>query len=409
MAENKLTDASIRALKPRDKRYKVSDGKGLYVLVMPNGSKLFRMKYLIGGTERTLSFGQYPDVTLAMARGDRDDARIALSNGTDPMQAKRDAQRGLPEVAAMAKFRTVADEWFANRTEGWVDTYADRVRARFVDDVYPTIGDRDIRTIAPLDCLEIARKIESRGAVEMARRIINHMGSVFRFGIASGRCAMNPTADIKDALANRPPVQHRARLGAEELPGLFQALQQYQGEKLTRLALRFAMHTFVRTSEIRFAQWSEFENLAGAEPIWRISSKRMKMRNEHIVPLTPQVVELLRQIKAEGGAEFLFQLRDKRKSLSENTMIYAFYRMGYHKKATIHGLRGTASTILYESGKFQTEWIERQLAHVDTNTVRAAYNSAEYLGQRRSMMNWWSDYLDAVEESSVDEFDRLIG
>ena len=245
------------------------------------------------------------------------------------------------------------------------------------------------------------RAIEQRGAVELAKRLLQITGQIFRFAIATGRARRDPTQDLRGALRSPGPQKHRAALKAIDLPAFLRALESYEGDELTALGIKLVLHTFVRSAEARFATWSEFEGLEGPMPLWRIPAERMKARAEHLVPLTPQVVELLSQIRSSRrGSHLLFPSPARHGVISENTWIYAIYRLGYHSRVTVHGLRGTASTILNEHG-FNRDWIERQLAHTERNGVRAAYNAAEWLADRRSMMRWWSDYLEQVGSASA--------
>jgi integrase len=260
-------------------------------------------------------------------------------------------------------------------------------------DLLPKLGDKPIAEIQPIEVLDVIRSIEKRDAVEMARRVLQMASAIFRFGVATSRCARDPMADLRGALKAREPVKRRSALRAAELPEFLCKLEAYDGDEMTKLALKLVLLTFVRTSEVRFAEWSEFENLDGAEPMWRIPSERMKMRRPHLVPLAPQVAQVLRDLrKLNGKSRYLFPAATRSNVISENTMIYALYRMGFHGRATVHGFRSTASTILNQH-QFNRDWIEIQLAHSD-ESVRAVYNAAEWLPRRREMMNWWADYLD---------------
>ncbi|MEQ1673144.1 MAG: site-specific integrase [Hyphomicrobium sp.] len=274
------------------------------------------------------------------------------------------------------------------------------------EDIFPTLGHEAIAEIDPQMLLAALRKVEARGAIEMAHRVRNYCSEVFRFAIAMDKCRSDPSRDIAPAMKKPPPVQHRTKVEAKDLPSFFARLNQDQGEAMSHLALRWTMHTMVRTQETRFAEWSEFEGLDTAEPLWRIPPERMKMRTEHIVPLSSQAVQLLREIekanrfRAAGNerlGKFLFPVASSKTcTISENRMLDVMYRIGLRGKATVHGFRGLASTVLNESGQFEPDWIEMQLAHVQRG-VRAAYNSARYLSQRRKMMTWWSNYLDRAE------------
>lgn len=376
-----LTDATCRSAKPAEKDYKLADSGRLYLLIRPTGSKLWRMNYAFRGKNKTLSFGAYPGVGLSDARKARDDAKAKLAKGIDPAAET--------VVSEDRKFRTVARQWFNGRATSWVSTYSDRIWSRLEDDVFPEIGDKDVGVIEPKEVLALLRKIENRGALEMAKRVRQTVSAVFRYAVAENKATSDPASPLADAMQKRPRQQHRAALTAEQIPAFYAKLRNYDGERQTALAIELVMHTFVRTAEIRFARWDEFRG-----KIWRIPAVRMKMRKEHIVPLTDHVVGLLEDLREEShGSEWVLPGIDGRKPISENTLLFALYRMGYRSRATVHGFRSTASTILNESGLWRPDAIERQLAHVPENEVRAAYNAALYLDERVRMMQWYSDFL----------------
>lgn len=389
-----LSDAKLRTLKPGAKPFKVSDFEGLFLLVQPSGSRLWRLAYRFSGKQRVLALGSYPEMSLRAARKAKEDARDLLSEGRDPA-----FERKLTKIRAKAAggetFAMVADEWFAAREDQWVDTYSDRLRARLDDDLKPDLGRRPISEIEPVELLACVRKIEARGAPEMARRVLQMASAIFRYGVATGRCPRDPASDLRGALKSPGPVKRRSSLKPAELPEFLQRLATYDGDPQTKLALQLVLHTFVRTSEVRFATWGEFEDLEGARPLWRIPSERMKMRRDHLVPLAPQVVALLKKIRPLAGkSDLLFPAQTRSDVISENTMIFALYRMGYHGRATVHGFRSTASTILNER-EFNRDWIEMQLAHAAAD-VRSIYNAAEWIAGRREMMIWWSNHLDRI-------------
>ena len=394
-----LTDAKLRALKPKPAAYKVSDTEGLHILVPPNGSKLWRWAYRSGGKQKVLALGHYPDVSLLDARRGRDDARRLLDQGTDPSQARK-LERLKASTSARNTFQAVAEEWFALNESRWVKTYSSRLRSRLDDDLLPALGNRPIAQIEPLEVLEAVRKIEKRDAIEMAKRVVQMASGIFRYGVATARCSRDPTADLRGALKPAKAPKHRTSLPANDLPPFIQALEAYDGDLVTKLGMKLLVLTFVRTSELRFARWSEFEGLGGQEPIWRIPAARMKMRRDHLVPLAPQAVSVLEALRRRtGNSEYLFPAPTKREVISENTLLFALYRMGYHSRATVHGFRTTASTILNEA-QFNRDWIEMQLAHFD-GSVRGIYNAAEWLPGRRKMMCWWADYIDGKSRSRL--------
>ena len=387
-----LTDAKLRALKPAAKPYKVSDSEGLHALVTTAGSVLWRFAYRFDGKQKLLALGTYPYVPLIDARAARQEAKRLLREGKDPSH-ERKLEKRRQRVAAGHTFQAVADEWFELRKDMWAKSYADRLRSRLDADLLPELGNRPIASIEPIEVLDAIRKVEKRDAVEMAKRIMQMASAIFRYGVATSRCARDPTFDLRGAL--RPPkeVKGRSALPTADLPDFLQRLAAYDGDDLTRLALELVVLTFVRTAELRFATWAEFEGLDGDEALWRIPAGRMKMRRAHLVPLSPQAVLVLAKIKQlHPRSDLLFPAPTRSKVISENTMLYALYRMGYHGRATVHGFRKTASTVLNEQ-HYNRDWVEMQLAHAE-GSVRSIYNAAEWLPGRREMMRWWADYLD---------------
>jgi len=404
-----LSDAMIRSLKAGPKPTKHADGGGLFILVMPNGKKLWRLTYRYAGKQNLLSGGPYPIVKLADARKWRDEVKGQLLEGRDP-SAIRKAEKKALAAKGQDAFEIVAREWLHTRSKVWSERYARITRTRLEQDIFPGLGSVPIGDIDPVMLLTELRKIEQRGSVEMAHRIRNHVGEVFRYGIATQRCRSDPSRDIAPAMMRPAPVKHRARVDARDLPQFFAKLAQDEGMRMSHLALRWTMLTMVRTQETRFATWNEIEGLDGNQPLWRITPDRMKMRSEHLVSLSRQAVALLKEIEAAnvfrtaGNArlgKFLFPVATSKSDvISENRMLDILYRMGLRGKATVHGFRGLASTVLNESGEFEPDWIEVQLAHV-ARGVRAAYNSARYLAHRRIMMQWWADYLERAEKAGL--------
>lgn len=404
-----LTDTGIRGLRPEAKPIKRSDGGGLFIEVKPDGGKHWRLAYRFAGKQKLLSGGPYPIVKLADARKWRDEAKAQLIAGRDP-SVVRQAEKRARAAAAENAFEKVANEWLQSRACAWSPRYARITRTRLEQDIFPQLGHIPLAEIDPPMILAALRKIEARGSIEMAHRIRNHVGEVFRFGIATDRCRSDPSRDIAAAMMRPPPVKHRAKVEARDLPDFFAKLARDEGERMSHLALRWTILTMVRSQETRFAEWTEFEGLESANPIWRIPPERMKMRSEHIVPLPSQAVALLKEIAAinvfrtagnERLGRFLFPVATSHSGvISENRMLDIMYRMGLRGKATVHGFRGLASTVLNESGQFEPDWIEMQLAHV-ARGVRAAYNSARYLTHRRTMMQWWADYLDEAERAGA--------
>ncbi len=387
-----LSDAKARNAKPRTKSYKITDGEGLFLLVTPSGGKYWRLKYFFGGKEKLLALGVYPDVNLAEARERRAQARKVLAAGNDPGETKKEAKR-LAILKNANSFEVVAREWLEKRRHEWASITADVAQGRLKAYILPKLGPRPIADITAPEVLAMLRAVEDKGTLETARRVMNISGQIFMYAIATGRAERNPVPDLRGALKT-PVVRHRSFLKESELPPYLRKLEAYDGSMQTRLALRFLLFTFVRTNELRAAQWTEID---WDKAEWRIPAERMKMKELHIVPLSRQTIAVLRELeKQSGNRQYVFPNEHRPATfMSENTMLYALYRMGYHSRATGHGFRSTASTILNEHG-FRADVIERQLAHSERNNVRAAYNHAQYLLERRQMMQWWADYLDEV-------------
>lgn len=393
-----LTDAAARQAKPGTTPTKLSDGHGLYLLVNPSGSKLWRWKYRHLGKEKLMPLGQYPLVTLAQARQARDDARRLLAQGVDPME-----ERKLAKVAAKAaaddSFESIARQWWAHWSGPRSPRHADYVIRRLEADVFPALGARPVASITAPQLLAMAKKIEARGALDIAKRALQTCGQIMRHAVAHGLIERNPAADVRPSDALKPRVKENyARLDAKEVPELLRKIEAYQGSAYTRLAMKLMALTFVRTGELIGARWAEFD-LEAAE--WRIPAERMKMRTPHIVPLAPQAVEVLQALQTvSGGRALLFPgERDHERPMSNNTILAALKRMGYAGRMTGHGFRGVASTILHEQG-YPHHVIELQLAHQERDQVSAAYNYATYLGERRAMMTEWAAHLDKLRRGA---------
>jgi integrase len=387
----KLTELAIKSAKPRETIRKLSDGDGLVLLVYPNGSKYWAYRYRYLGKEKSLSLGVYPEVALTDARRKLADARKLLSDGQDPSEARKALKRQAT-ISAENSFEAIGREWITMRSAGWTPRYARFVVSRLEKDIFPKLGTRPIKDISAPELLSVIRIMENRGASELPHRVLNCCAQIFTYGIATGRADRNPANDLQGALKTHVK-KHYAHLKAIDLPEFLDRLAKYHGEPQTRLAVTLLMLTFVRTAELRAATWDE---ILFDDAEWRIPAERMKMRRDHIVPLSRQAVAALKELKElNGHFKFVFPNPHKPfKHMSENAVLYALYRMGYHSRATGHGFRHTASTILNESGLFSPDAIERQLAHIHGDTVRAAYNHAQYLPERRKIMQWWADYLD---------------
>ncbi|MGE0022875.1 MAG: tyrosine-type recombinase/integrase [Hyphomicrobium sp.] len=395
-----LTDTAIRNTKPRPAPFKISDGGGLYLLVQPNGSRHWRLAYRFAGKQKTLALGTYPMISLAKAREGRDRAKRLLADGTDPNAQRRRDKLAL-KTAGDATFKAVALEYIENRRHALTSPYADQFLRRLEADIFPHLGTRPIAEIDAPEMLDVLRKVEKRGALEQARRLRQSVGQVFRYAMITGRAKHDPSTALKGALKPKGRQRHHTPMPRDELPRFLRTLDGYDGDPRTALALRLVVLTMVRTTELRAARWEEFEHLDVREPLWRIPAERMKARFEHLVPLSRQAVTALAELRALPGAKsngFLFPSPSRECCMSNNTMLFALYRMGWHGRATVHGFRGVASTILNEMG-FPPDWIERQLAHDERDEVRGAYNSAQYLPGRRKMLQRWGDWLDEVKNS----------
>jgi integrase len=384
-----ITEGIIKKSRAKEKSYKVYDAEGLYLLVNPNDSKYWRMKYFFMGKEKCLSLGVYPSVSIAQARDKRDHAKRILANNEDPIEVQKTLKM---EREALYKntFELVARDWYKKKELNWSQKHSKNVWQILVNDVFPGIGSKPITQIQPMTVLSFLQKIENRGATVLSHRALQICGEIFRYAIASGKAVSNPTSDLKGALKTSP-VTHYKHLSETELPEFIQKLNEFDGSEHVKLAIKFLMLTFVRTGELRGALWEEI-NFEQAE--WRIPAERMKNNRFHIVHLSEECLKILNAMKEiTGKSKYIFpQVNNFLKPMSENTMLYSFYRMGYHSKMTGHGFRATASTILNENG-FKPDVIEKQLSHCDRNKVRASYNHAQYLSERKEMMVWWSQYL----------------
>ncbi|CAJ0711967.1 tyrosine-type recombinase/integrase [Ralstonia mannitolilytica] len=381
-----LTDAACRQTKAKDKPQKLTDGAGLYLLVNSTG-KYWRWDYRFEGKRKTMALGVYPDVSLAQAREKHQAARKVLKSGMDPMADRKVKKEG------SRTFEAVARRWHAHWAPARTAAHAAQTLRRLETDVFPELGRRPVDELTASAFRDMAQKIESRGALDIARRALQTCGQIMRYAVANDLAERNPVADVRPADVLKPRKKRNyPRVSAQELPALLHAIDGYVGGIHTRLALQFMALTFVRTSELIGATWAEFDEKAKR---WNIPASRMKMDSPHIVPMSRQALTLLEEIRAVSfGSDYLFPSeRDQNKPMSNNTILYALYRLGYRGRMTGHGFRGVASTILHEQG-YQHEHIELQLAHAERDEVSAAYNHALYLPQRAKMMQDWADYLD---------------
>jgi integrase len=393
-----LTDAKLRSAKAGEKLYKISDSGGLYLLVKPNGSRLWRWKYRIAGKENHFAIGEYPTISLAEARAHRDDARKLVKEGVHPSHNRQN--RRLAQAAESANtFQAVTEEWIGKKKPGWTPYYLRQVTRFMESDVYPYIGPLPIRSLTAAHLLEIVRRIEGRGAETVALLVRQWCSAVFRYAVATLRADGDPAAALRGAII-RPKVEHRKPLTRAQVAAFLRALDGFSGFRTTTIALRLALLTFVRTVELRAAEWSEID-FGQAE--WRIPAERMKMREPHLVPLSTQALALLRELQTlTGNQRWLFpNYRRPQTCMSATTLNRALERLGFNGRDSVgfsaHGFRATASTILNEAG-YRADVIERQLAHKERNTARASYNQAEYLAERRDMMQQWADLMDGLAD-----------
>ena len=387
-----LTDAAARSAKPSEKPYKLAAGGGLYLEVMPNGSRLWRWKYRIAGKEKRLALGAYPEVSLADARAARDGARERLRSGRDPGMERR-VEKARANLEVDNTFGAIAREWLAKYRGSLAVVTA--TKAEWLLGMAKDLDPLPIARIGPPDILAVLRRIEAKGTHETAHRVKQRIGQVFRYAVATGRADRDLTADLRGAIA--PPVvkPRAAVIDPGAVAELLRALHAYEGQPATMAALKLAPLLVVRPGNLRAMEWSELDLDAGE---WRIPAGKMKMREAHVVPLAPQAVAILRELRPlSGWGRYCFpSLRSGDRPMSENTVNAALRRMGYDKDTmTGHGFRALASSRLNEMG-WPPDVIERQLAHAERNKVRAAYNRAQYIAERRTMMQAWADYLDGL-------------
>lgn len=390
-----LTATAVKAAKAKRKQYRLYDERGLYLQVSPSGGKYWRFKYRVDGRERVLALGVFPEIGLADARDRREAARRLVARGIDPGKQRR-ARREARAKARQDSFEVIGREW-AQR-QRWTERHRDRVLARLKNDIFPQIGSDAITAIDAPQILAALRRVEARGAVDTAHRERGYTSQIFRYAIATGRAVHDPAADLKGALTATKTKHFASITDPRQIGPLLVAIDGYQGTEVVRLALRLMPYVFLRPGNFRSAEWSQID-FRGRE--WRIPEDRMKRPAPHIIPLAPQVVDMLEYLYKLSGhrSEYLFpSLRTISRPLSENTLNAALRRLGYSKfDLTGHGFRHMASTLLHEQG-FNSDAVERQLAHLDRNETRATYNYAEYLQERRIMMQSWADYLDELRE-----------
>lgn len=396
----KLIDSHIKSAKPKAKPYQLSDGKGLSLIIYPNGNKGWRFRYRFEGKEKMLSFGTYPERSLKDARADLLRAREQVAAGIDPSGVRK-AEKQTKGEAATDSFEVIAREWHTMKHSKEVSpSHAKRTLARLEQNVFPWIGVIPIGEVTPPELLAVLRRVESRGALETAHRIKSICGQAFRYAVATGRAERDPSADLRGIL----PAANKNHLSAitdpPEVAKLLKAIDSYNGSFVTKAAMRLAPLVFVRPGELRHAEWSEID-LAGAE--WNIPAGKMKMKQPHLVPLAKQSVEILKELKLKtGDSRYVFpSARSKDRAMSNNAILAALRRMGYeNNEMTGHGFRAMARTILDEVLQFRPEYIEHQLAHTVKDALGRAYNRTQHIKERRNMMQTWADYLDGLKSGA---------
>jgi len=395
-----LSAIEVKTVKPAEKTRKLYDGRGLYLEISPTGGKWWRFKYMFDGKERRISLGVYPDISLADARERRDQARKQVANGIDPSAVKQAIK-----VARSGEdtFEAIAREWHKKNLHTWTEKHGASIIKRLEKNVFPWLGDKPLNEIKPPEILATLRRMEARGALETAHRIHATCGQVFRYAIATGRAESDPSRDLKGAIPP-PKKNHFPTMSDPKGIGhLLRAIEVYEGSFPVKCALQLAPLLFVRPGELRHAEWEEID-FEKAE--WRIPAHKMKMRVQHLVPLSKQAMKIMEELQPLTGigevAKYLFpSIRTYTRPMSDNTLNSALRRLGFEKEVIVpHGFRSMASTLLNEQG-WRWDAIERQLSHGERNKVRAAYNHAEYLPERREMMQAWADYLDTLKNEGL--------
>ena len=391
----KLTDKECKAFEPKEKPYKKSDGFGMYLEVMPSGSKYWRLKYRYNGKEKRLALGVYPDVSLKEARDKREEARRNLAADIDPSFAKK-AEKRQSRIDGANTYQAIAGEWIEHNAENWTDRHKKTVLSRLERDVFPNIGNMPIKDITAPILLDVIRMIEKRGAYDIARRALQTSGQIFRYAIVTGRAERDISSDLKGAL--KPYKKgHYSAMKVDELPKFLSILHTNDARLFpqTKLAIELMLLTFVRTGELINAKWSEFDLESNQ---WVIPAQRMKMNKDHLVPLSEQSLAILKRLHTMNGhREFVFpSQRNPRNSMSNNTILYALGRMGYKGQHTGHGFRALARTAIRERLNYDSEVIEKQLAHKTKETLGETYDRTQFIAQRTDMMQVWANYIDEM-------------
>ncbi len=401
-----LTDLEVRRASPREKTYRISDGRGMYLEISPSGGKYWRLKYRFNDREKRLALGVYPDVTLAHAHRKRHEARAMLADGIDPGQAKKERKR-LARLNAANTFKAVALEWFERQAPAWAPSHSTKVIGRLEKDAFPRLGSRPIADITAPEVLEVLRRAESRGANDTAHRLLQTCGQVFRYAVATGRALRDVSADLRGALRPNRHTHFASVTDPAKVGEILRAFDGFTGTPVVGAALRLAPLVFVRPGELRQAEWSQFD-LDRSEWRYLIS----KTKTEHLVPLATQAIKILRELHTLTGRwRFVFPGRDRRKPMSAAAINAALHRLGFDTKTEItgHGFRAMARTILHERLRFPAEVIEHQLAHRVPDTLGTAYNRTRFLDDRVQMMQTWADYLDRLKTGATNFTSDVAG
>ena len=399
-----LTAIQVRNAKAKEKDYKITDSKGLFLHVAASGKKTWRYRYeLPPGKESTFVIGEYPTLSLEAARAERVTLREMIKAGINPADARKQEKQTKVEAREAEKklaantFEVVAREWHQQQLNRWAPATAKGVLVCLERNALPFLGDKQVDQITPPMVLEALRAVENRGALGMARKTIQAINGVLRYAVQTGKATYNPASDMRGVLKAQK-VRHRTMVPPEEMPGFLKALAAGDIHSTTKSAIQFTILTATRSGEVRYATWAEIDF---EQRLWAIPAERMKMKSPHTVPLSKQAVAILDRMKILYGDKGLIfpGIHYPNKPLSENTMLYGLYRIGYHSKATMHGFRALFSTIANEAG-FNPDAIERQLAHREKNAIRAAYHRSHYVPERIKMMRWWADHLQRLEYES---------
>lgn len=410
-----LTDIKVRTTKPSDKPFKLTDGQGMHLLINPNGSKYWRLQYRFGGKQKVLALGVYPMVSLGEARRKRDEAKKLVSNGIDPSEKKKADKI---EQSEALTFEAVARDWHTACKRKWSDSHSERVLKSLEDNLFSSIGQRKIAELKTKDLLDPVKTVAASGRLEVAARLQQRTTAIMRYAVQNGLIDYNPAQEMSGAIAVAKRT-HRPALPFDRFSELLERIESFKGRKLTKLAVKLTLLIFIRSSELRFARWSEIDFV---NSMWTIPGEReplpgvkhshrgSKMKTPHLVPLSRQALELLKAIREISGECDLVFIGDHdfRKPMSENTVNKALRSMGYDTTVEVcgHGFRAMACSALIESGKWSRDAVERQMSHQERNSVRAAYiHKAEHLDERRLMLQWWADYLDETTKRRIAPFD----